>query len=106
MASVSMYTDLLEAALAEVIPGGRPTSFHQALAEVVRRRKLLASSGWHEVGRPSVSVALADEVAYDVALIRLARCVDVDCDPGSFGRPQGERQKVERTLASGGVVLG
>jgi hypothetical protein len=98
-----MYADLIEAALAEAYPPGHRISSHQARDEVFRRRKHLASAG-REDGRRDVTAALADQVAYDVALIRLARSVDVDCDPRNFGWPGDERQKVERTLATGGVL--
>ena len=105
MSSLSMYTELIEAALAEVYPQGEPISSAQALAEVVRRRPLLASSGWSGAGPPNVPATLAEEVAYDVALIRLARSVDVECDPRNFGWPRDERRKVERDLLSRGFRL-
>ncbi len=106
MSLVSMYTDLVEAALAEVTADDGPASSDQALAEVIRRRTLLGSKRWQEAGRPDVPATLADEVAYDVALIRLARALHVDCDPRNFGWPQGERTKVERALVSEGVLAG
>jgi hypothetical protein len=103
-ASITMYADLIEAALAEVYPTGDQISSNQERDEVIRRRKRLASATGRVGGRRDVTAALADQVAYDVALIRLARSVDVRCDPRNFGWPRNERQRVERTLANGGVL--
>jgi hypothetical protein len=50
--------------------------------------------------------AIADQVAYDVALLRCARCLEMDCDPDRFGWPQDERQRLERMFAARELPLG
>lgn len=99
----SMYTDLMEAALAAATSEG-PASCDRAVDEVVRCRILLDAKGWPEAGRPGVWPAFAAEMAYDVALVQLARAVEVDCDTRNFGWPGDERQRVESALVSGGVL--
>jgi hypothetical protein len=46
---------------------------------------------------------LANQVAYDVALIELARSVGIACDPASFELPELRRNEVNRELAARGV---
>ena len=53
----------------------------------------------------AVSAVLALEVAYDVALLRLARLVGVESDPDRFEQPQLERARVEEALRSRGISL-
>ena len=51
------------------------------------------------------SAALANQVAYDLALIDLARCLGLDCDPASFDQPQRRRIELEGELISHGIRL-
>ena len=53
----------------------------------------------------AVPVVLALEIAYDVALLRLARVVGVESDPSRFERPQSERARVEGALRDRGISL-
>jgi hypothetical protein len=46
---------------------------------------------------------LADQVAYDVALIELARSVGLPCDPATFDQPELRRNELDRELAARGV---
>ena len=103
--SVSMYSDLIEAALAD--PGGTDdrASTSRAVAEVVRCRHRLDTAGWREADRQGVDAVLADEVAYDVALVRYARSLGVECDTHGFGWPHTGRRRIEELLVSRGIDL-
>ena len=49
--------------------------------------------------------ALSDQIAYDVALIRYARCLGIACRPSDFDPPTRGRQDVERAVAECGINL-
>ena len=42
--------------------------------------------------------AIAVQMAYDVALVRSARCLEIDSDPDRLGWPADERQRLERAV--------
>ena len=105
MPSVSMYSDLIEAALADPGVSDDGLSTSRALAEVVRCRHRLDTAGWREADRQGVDAVLADEVAYDVALVRYARSLGVECDTRAFGWPHTGRRRIEELLVSRGVAL-
>ncbi len=100
---MSMYADILERAF-ERRPGtGAPPSVSEATWELLRCRRRLSSThpgnrltGW-------AASAVANQVAYDVALIELARCLGIACDPGTFDRPALRRNELDRQLAERGV---
>ena len=102
---MSMYADILERAF-ERRPGtGAPPSVNEATWELLRCRRRLASThpgnrltGW-------AASAVANQVAYDVALIELARCLGIACDPATFDRPALRRNELDRQLAERGVRL-
>jgi len=102
----SVYLELLHSALEERERAGGAPSARAALAELVRcRRQTL----WNQrsPANPDWAVgALADQLAYDIALIRYARCVGIDCDPDRFGWPHGERETIEQILTARGLPLG
>jgi hypothetical protein len=99
----SLYSDLLDAALrAQGQSEGAPSS-GEALAQLVRRRHEVI---WNQPsGQASTTPALADQMAYDMALIGYARSLGIDCDSEDFGSPQDERRRLERVLASRGIPL-
>jgi hypothetical protein len=99
-----MYSELLARVLAEserAHPGPSP---EQALAEYLRCRRGAAPAAWREPDPHWVDSALADEMAYDAALIRYARTLGVPCDSQRFGWPHDERRMTERMLASRGAL--
>ncbi len=76
---------------------------NDATWELLRCRRRLASThpgnrltGW-------AAGAVANQVAYDVALIELARCLGIACDPATFDRPVLRRNELDRQLAARGV---
>ena len=103
---MSMYTYILEAALRERSEPDTPLTTDEAVAIVLDCRRYLgsiASSGWSGDWGSS---ALSNQVAYDLALIDLARLVGIDCEATSFDQPQRRRIELERELASRGIALG
>jgi hypothetical protein len=99
---MSMYTYLLTAAVEHRRPAaGEPTPA-EALSTLLHCRDRLRSWGketdW-------TSTALADQVAYDIALIDLARCVGIDCDLDTFDQPERRRLELSRELKASGIDL-
>ncbi len=93
-----MYRDLLTQALDEGEEGRR--SHDLLLADLVdSRARLLAT------GAAAVAEALAREVSYDGALIRLCVSLNVRATPAWFDSPERERARLERELAHRGIRL-
>ena len=102
MQARSMYSDLLDAALSEV---GRPDDglrTRGSLAELLHYRRKLAEDA-ARTGPDWALQALADQLAYDVALIRLARRAGVRCSVRGFDRPEQERGRLEHDLERQGI---
>jgi len=94
-----MYRDLLEQALGN--GGGESRSDDLLLADLVDSRARLQATG----GAAPVAEALARELSYDGALIRLCVCLDVRARPAWFDSPGRERARLERELAHRGIRL-
>ena len=56
-------------------------------------------------GRVTVHQALANEIAYDRALIRLCTASGIEAAPSDFGHPRVARDRLERELARAGIDL-
>ena len=91
---MSMYTQLLDAALHQLSIDGSGEDVAVAVAEVQRYRNQLERAT-PDVDPDTVSAALALQIGYDVALLRLAELVGIDSDPSRFDRPQLERTRLE-----------
>jgi hypothetical protein len=103
---MSIYTEILHRAC-EKRPGTvGPPLVSEAVKELLYRRSRLISAP--SIRRPTnwAAGALANQVAYDVALIELARSVGIVCDPASFELPELRRNEVNRELAARGVHVG
>jgi hypothetical protein len=98
---MSMYTQLLDAALHQVPVVGSGEE-RMALAEARRCRRQL-ERGAGDVDPDTVSGALALQIGYDVALLRLAGLIGIESDPSRFDRPQYERARLEGALAERGI---
>jgi hypothetical protein len=99
---MSMYTRLLDAALRER-PLTEVGAREHALGEVIRCRRDL-EDGVPPGAADTVPVALALQIAYDVALVEMARAVGVDTDPNRFEQPQTERERLERALSRSRII--
>jgi hypothetical protein len=102
----SLYVDLLDAALSERDLSDDAQSSGEALAQLDWYRHEVIWNQRSPSDRDWTAPALADQMAYDIALIRHARSLGVDCDPDRFGSPEDERKRIERLLASRGIPLG
>jgi hypothetical protein len=102
---MSMYTQLLGAALGDRLPFVAETTRTAAVAEVRRCRHDLESRRLVGMTSDSVPVVLALQVGYDVALIELAAMMGIDSGPGRFEPPECERKRLESALGDLGVDL-
>jgi hypothetical protein len=100
---MSMYTQLLEFALRERDQNDSRPASGVALADLARCRSGLLV----DVVAPGDSAMseVADQLAYDVALVRMARSLGIDWDLGRFNQPLRERHTLERALAVRGIPL-
>lgn len=94
-----MYRDLLTQALGQGEAQSGPDEL--LLAELVDRRARLQATG----AAAPVAEALARELSYDGALIRLCAALDVRATPAWFDSPERERARLERELARRGIRL-
>lgn len=103
---MSMYTELLGAAFGHT-GSGEETTAGEALAELLRvSGRLGVASELSRTGTGWAPAAVADQLAYDVALLRLSRALGIACEPAAFDPPEPERARLEEALASRGVPLG
>lgn len=100
--AMSMYTHLLVAAFDERRHTYAEPTTDDALAAFHHCRDRLQS--W-ETEADWTSTVLADQVAYDIALIDLARSVGIDCGIDTFDQPERRRIEVGRELASRGIHI-
>jgi hypothetical protein len=99
-----MYAQILDAADRERSQSDTGMTTGQALTVLFECRQRLDSIASEGVVDWS-STALAKQVAYDLALMDLARCVGLGCDPSSFDQPQNRRIELEHELVSYGIRL-
>ena len=96
-----MYVDLLVRALGTEEEGHRPSDL--LLTDLVHSRaRLLAMEGQFKT---PVAEALARELTYDSALIRLCVSLDVATAADRFANPVRERKRLERELTARGIAL-
>lgn len=101
--SLSVYSELLKLALAEEPPddGGGP-SVPELMQSLESLRERLGGAGGGSAPRPPELPAperLADQLAYDLALIRACRLLGVPEDLTGGGPVGPERERVEWALA-------
>ena len=94
-----MYRDLLTQALGQGEAESGPDDL--LLADLVDCRARLQATG----AAAPVAEALARELSYDGALIRLCAALDVRATPAWFDSPERERARLERELARRGIRL-
>jgi hypothetical protein len=101
---MSMYAQLLGAALGRAPSIEEAVTMGEALAELLRCRRRLVTND-PTAGPDWVPAAVADQLAYDVALIRVARRYGVECELRNFAQPGSERRRLELALTSRGLRL-
>ena len=96
-----MYATFLQLALDRVQASAHAPTTGQALINLNQCRDRLALSRVDE----GVTAVLADELSYDVALILLARQLEIAIDVQSFDQPLAERSRLERAIETTGLDL-
>jgi hypothetical protein len=106
---VSIYAQLLDAALLERRLSGPPARSGDLLAELLRSRAQLGGtlekSTTANGESKTVAQALADQLAYDVALVEFARGLGVADQPSGFEPPGVARTRLEEALVLQGIPL-
>jgi hypothetical protein len=102
---MSMYTDLLTVALSEDHLGDGQLTTGERLANFLRHRSQLEADDPSHTGTGWAPAGIAHQMAYDVALIELARSLGVACDPMDFDQMQPGRARLEADLKVRGVPL-
>ena|ERR1700733_15670398 len=103
---MSIYAQLLGTALGERGSSTVGPSAPEALAELLRSRSGLYERGGSHGGPHWATDAVANELSYDVALIRLAWLLGIECEIKDFDRPGDGRARIELSLTSRGVQIG
>jgi len=100
----SIYRSLLERALEVLDRSGQPAPT-DAFADIVQYRGR-ALAGWRAGtdGLPAAE-AVSTQVAYDIALIRYARCLGMTVGPDDFDPPLQGRREIERWVSERGIEL-
>jgi hypothetical protein len=102
---VSMYTQLLGTALAE-LPA--PETAGAAGASLAALRTCRSRMQCNERSRSRTGwapAAVSDQLAYDIALVMLAVEHGIEIDVDGFERPQLGRRRLEQALAVQGILL-
>ena len=98
-----MYSDLLHAVLTDELEADPPRS-HSSTGELMRLRRVRDK---HEARNdPGWALqAVADQLAYDAALVRLARRRGIVVKIESFDIPDQGRMHLEQILVAKGVTV-
>jgi hypothetical protein len=102
---MSIYSQLLSAALERTDGSEDEPTTGDALASLLACRSKLENQPAKRTGSDWAAAALADQLAYDIALIGLAQRLDIDFDLDRFDQRQLERSRLERALAGRGLGL-
>jgi hypothetical protein len=101
---MSMYTQLLDAAL-EQRPPREPVPSRGHAVEKVRRCREELEMGVREQNIDTVPAVLALQIGYDVALLELAEVVGIESEPSRFDQPERERDRLRHALNDMGIDL-
>ncbi len=102
---MSIYSELLSVALDEPVPSNDEASTAEALAKVAASRSRLNVEETPSTQSDWTAGAIADQLAYDIALIELARLLGIEVDLGGFGRSLTERARIEQLLMARGLPI-
>jgi hypothetical protein len=100
MGTMSMYVDLLSSVLSDVadeLTGDALLGYTLTCRDEMLRASPSKSGAAY--------VALAAEVAYDRALLKLCKANNIEVIPANFARPREERARLEHELAQSGTDL-
>lgn len=103
-----MYQRLLGLALDETSDGDGLTS-SEALGQLLSCRRQLRHEDDNSDGRDDstggTASGLGEELAYDLALLRLARMLGIPVDVRAFGQPNVARSRLEQAVEAYGIRL-
>jgi hypothetical protein len=102
---MSMYTQLLDAALEQRPHRRTHASQVQAVEEVRRCREELEFGVPNGDQADAVPAVLALQIGYDVALLELAEAVGIETEPSRFEQPERERDRLRHALHARGISL-
>ncbi len=102
---MSIYTQLLSIGLDQSERGDDEPTTGEVLAIALERRSRLAADISSETESGWAPAAVADQLAYDIALISLARRFGLGVDLSGFAQQQNERAQLERALETKGIHL-
>jgi hypothetical protein len=102
---MSMYAQLLDAAIGKSAPIGTRTSRTEAYSKFLSARRQLSTRVKETLKLDNSSAAIAHQIEYDIALIDLAHSLDIACDVKDFDQPLRERLRLEQALQAQGIRL-
>jgi hypothetical protein len=97
-----MYAQILDTAFRERPSPVAKATVSEALSAFLYCRDRLNPL---EMQADRTTIALANQVAYDIALIELARSGGLDVDPQTFDQPERRRTELRRELIARGIRL-
>jgi hypothetical protein len=103
---MSIYSQLLVAALGVGEHDPNAVDRAQLVADLAQWRSRLERRQGPTAPDGGVTAAVADQLAYDLALTALCRHADVPFDVAEFDRPQDARGRLEAVLVEMGLVTG
>ncbi len=101
---MSIYAQLLDDALGQAQVDKTSTT-GDALAQLLEIRRRLGATVAGYAGGDWAPAAIADQLAYDIALIELSRRLGIEVNLRGFGQPQHERTRLEQALVARGMRL-
>src|ERR1700687_2368192 len=101
---MSIYAQLLDDALGQTQSAETLTA-GDALGQLVELRYRWGATLRATTAAEWAPAAIADQLAYDVALIELSQRLAIDVSPMGFGQPQRERTRLEQALVASGIRL-
>ena len=101
---MSMYSQLVASALELDESTDDESTASAVLIELLHSRNQLRKNQ-SQARIDGTSDVLFEQLAYDVALIKMARLSGVECDADEFDRPERGRSRLEAILSSRGVSL-
>ena len=102
---MSMYSQLLASALDIAPPSDGDRASGAALSDLLRCRGRLSGNQSHQNGAEMPYGTLVNHLAYDAALIKLARLLGIVCGAEDYDLPERARARLERDLSVRGIPL-
>ncbi len=96
-----MYSELLAGLCADVDPLPLPVSRDELVVILLQSRRRMNGQGGE--GDHMMTEDLALELDHDRMLLRLCTALGIESEPGRFGNPLAERERLEQRLREVGV---